>query len=262
MRTSPGRVAIAFIFLASVTPALAATGPAEPAGCGPSPPSARAPDGSGSSQSAITSWTLSQLPAEWGLQSCIGWDPQRFSSYAGVAGKIHAAGIDEVLARLGAISAYKGMRYWSVTDRKVETLVTEAFAVADAASKNGRPDFAMAEMLTGQELYFMERDNRSSQPVLYRMTILERRADRLVVDIANASKVRLFLLTLFEPGDVRTALFVSRADDGTWNGYALSGFHPRSIAGLLDNRQSHANRLIALYGHVAGSDENELPWAR
>jgi len=262
MRTTLRWVAIAFIYLASLTPALAATGSVEPARCGPSPPSARANDSSGSSQSAIIFWTLSQLPAAWGLQSCIGWEPQRFSSYAGVAGKIHATGIDQVLGRLGAISAFKGMRYWSVTDHKLETLVTDAFAVEDAASKNGRPDFAAAEMQPGQELYFMERDNRSSQPVLYRMNVLERRADRLVVDIANASRVRLFLLTLFEPGDVRTALFISRAADGTWDCYALSGFHPRSIAGLLDNRQSHANRLIALYGHVAGSDNDELPWAR
>ena len=82
------------------------------------------------------------------------------------------------------------------------------------------------------------------------------------IDLENASKLRLFMLTLFEPGDLRTALFISRTADDTWTCYAVLGFHPTGLAGLLDNPKSHINRLVALYGHVAGSDDSDLPWAQ
>lgn len=185
----------------------------------------------------------------------------RFTSFAAVVGTFQAAGMDAVLRRIGAITAYKGMRYWSVTDRRLEPLVTDAFAVEGPGSKK-RSDFTPMEMQSGQELLFTEHDNRSSDPVTYRIRMIERSADHLVVDIANANKIRLFLLTLFEPGDLRTALFISSSADGTWTCYALTGFHPTALTGLLDNHKSPVNRLIALYGHITGSDDSALPWAK
>jgi len=154
------------------------------------------------------------------------------------------------------------MRYWSVTDGRLEPLVTDAFAVEGPGLKNRRSDFTPTELDVGRDLYFTEHDNRSSDVVLYRMRIVERSPDQVVVDIANVNKVGLFLLTLFEPGDLRTALFFSDNADGTWTCYALLGIHPTRLAGLLDNHKSHVNRLVALYGHVTGSDDGGLPWAK
>ena len=76
------------------------------------------------------------------------------------------------------------------------------------------------------------------------------------------NKIRRLLLTLFEPGDLRTALFISGSADGTWTCYALSGFHPTALTGLLDNHKSPVNRLIALYGHITGADDSALPWVK
>ena len=193
----------------------------------------------------------------------MGWELQRFASFAAVVGTFHAAGVDAVLSRLAAISSFKGLRYWSVTDGRLEALITDAFAIdGPSLNNNKRSDFTLTEMEVGRDLYFAERDNRSSGPVLNRMRVVEKARDRVVVDIENASKVRKFLLTLFEAGDLRTALFISRIADDTWTCYALLGFHPTPLAGLLDNPKSHINRLVALYGHIAGSDDSELTWAQ
>ena len=245
--------------LVSACPALAAprSEPSPPCGS-PAWPSS-APVGSPPS---IASWTLTQLPRDWALPACVGWELQRYGSFVAVVGTFHAAGMQALLNRLAAISSFKGLRYWSVTDRRLEVLITDAYAVAGPADDNKRPDFRPAELELGRDLYFAQRDNRSSGPVLNRMRVVENTRDRLVVDIENASKVRRFLLTLFDAGDLRTVLFISRTAEDTWTCYALLGFHPTALAELFDNPKSHINRLVALYGHVAGSDDSALPWAQ
>lgn len=170
--------------------------------------------------------------------------------------------MDAVLARIGAISTYKGLRYWSVTDHRLNTLIVDASAVAGPRPGDARLDFTPPDIQVGRDLFFTEHDNRSSGPVLYRMRVLEMSPDRLVVDTANETGVRLFLMTLFEPGSVHTAFFISRSADDMWTCYALSGYRPTTLAGLLDNHKSHVNRLIALYGHIAGSEDSELPWVK
>jgi hypothetical protein len=208
----------------------------------------------------VATWTGTEFPHE--LAPCIGWDFQKFTAFAAVAGTFQTAHLDAVLSRIGAISTYKGMRYWSVTDHRLEPLIKEAFAVEGSSAINRRSDFTPADMQVGRELFFTEQDNRSSDPVLYRMKVIERSPDRIVVDITNTNKVRRFLLTLFEPGDLRTALFISRTADGIWTCYALSAFHPTTLTGLLDSHKSQVNRVIALYGHIAELDDSGLPWAK
>lgn len=187
---------------------------------------------------------------------------ERFNSFAAVVGKFQAIGMDAVLSRIGAISTHTGIRYWSVTDHGLEPLIKDAFAVEWPGVNNRRSDFTPMEMQVGRDLYFAEHDNRGTEPVLYRMRIIERSPDHLVVDIANANKVRLFLLTLFEPGDLRTTLFISGSEDGEWTCYALAGFHPTALTGWLDHHKSQVNRLIALYGHLAGTYDGALPWEK
>ena len=187
---------------------------------------------------------------------------QQFDSFAAVVGTFQAARVDAVLSRIAAISTYKRMRYWSVTDQRLEPLIKDAFAIEGSASKNTRPDFTPTEMQVGRELFFSQQDNRSSDAVLYRMSVIERGPDRIVVDITNTNKVRRLLFTLFQPGDLRTALFISRAKDGSWTCYALSGFHPTTLTGLMDNHKPQVNRLLALYAHIAEVDDGGLPWEK
>jgi hypothetical protein len=202
-----------------------------------------------------------QFPQDWELPRCAGWEAGRFESIAAVAGTFTDSDVDAILRRVGAISTYTGTRYWSVTDRRFEVLITDAYAVDGPNTRARRADFTLLEMQVGRELFFVEQDNRSSSPILYRMKIVELDAERLIVDFVNVAKVSKLLVTMFDPGDLRTTLFVSARGSGTWQCYALSASNPRGVfSGLLANEKSLANRLLALYAHSARVEEMGLPW--
>lgn len=211
---------------------------------------------------AIVTWRSEQPPRDWVLPSCAGWTAGRFQSLAAVVGEVAATNVGAIAARIGAIAEYKGMRYWSTTDSVVEVLIRDASAVESLNDRSRRADFTLADMQAGHDLFFLEEDNRSGSPILYRMSIVAYSSEQLVVDIQNVDKVRKLFVTLFEPGDLRTTLFVWRTNEGFWELYALSGLRPRAFAGLFAGDKSQTNRLIALYAHSLGLDETGLPWKR
>ena len=60
--------------------------------------------------------------------------------------------IDGLLARIGAISAKKGVRYWSTTEKNWQMLVTDAFALSGPEASLRRADFKPAELAQGPGL--------------------------------------------------------------------------------------------------------------
>ena len=90
---------------------------------------------------------------------------------------IRPVGRMRLLARFGAVSRLRGVRYWSVTDQAWKTLIHDAFAVTDAAGTTRRDDFRPNELQPGVSLYSAERDGRSSGMVIYRMRVIERTPD-------------------------------------------------------------------------------------
>src|SRR4030095_9699049 len=81
-----------------------------------------------------------------------------------LAGSFHFDGtIDELVARTGAISTLRGVRYWSVTDKIWRPLVIDASALSRLDPRSRRSDFATEEMTAGSELYYWENDSRSGQ---------------------------------------------------------------------------------------------------
>jgi hypothetical protein len=193
---------------------------------------------------------------------CLEWDAQHFSNVAVVTGWIGTPQARSLLERLGSVSKFAGMTYWSVTDHRLEVLITESFAVPMATGVSRRPDYSIQELLAGGELRFSERDNRLQNPVIYRLRVLERDDAHFVVDITNVTPVKRLLLTVFSPGDLRTVIFVVRAPDGHWKCYTLSGMHASGLASIVENPKSHLNRILALYGYISQLDPQTLPWAK
>jgi hypothetical protein len=95
--------------------------------------------------------------------------------------------------------------------------VTEAAALGAPDPERRRADFTAAEMAAGEDLFFAQSDNRSSQEMVYRLRVLEMRPGRLVIQTENVSTVRLLLLSLFEPGESRshTSWSAVRRADGS-----------------------------------------------
>ena len=99
---------------------------------------------------------------------------------------------DTLLVRFGSISSLKGVRYWSVTDNRWDTLITDAAAINGADPDNRRNDFLLEDMKSRKDLYFVESDKRASNEVIYRMRVLKGAPDSLEVITTNISKIRLF----------------------------------------------------------------------
>ena len=127
--------------------------------------------------------------------------------------------VDALLARFGAVSALKGLKYWSVTEGRWLTLITKATALEGPDLDRPRSDFSLAEMRSGADLYFAQSENRAGGDVVYWMRVRDFGSNRLVVAIENASPVSRYLVTVFNPGDLASVHFLERRGPGVWGYY-------------------------------------------
>lgn len=172
----------------------------------------------------------------------------------------HRGGADPLLARFGRVSALRTVRYWSVAGGRWLPMVDDAAALSRADPGERRPDFTVAEMKSGGDLYFAQRDNRSSGEVVYRLRVLESGPERVTLTIENASPVRFLLLTLFAPGDLRSTYVLQPIAQGVWGYYALVAVRAGPMA--QGHEASYANRAVAVYRHVAGVPTDGAPPVR
>ena len=235
------RRAVAALLAASVS--RAAAGPQPPCdGAAPLPPYAAAGDAPG-----LRSWTGEA--AKWTPPACLGWPAGSYRMLVAIAGRFgHEGDGAALLERFGAVSRRAGLRYWSVTDQDWRVLITHAAALA-APGGPRRADFTAAEMTEGAELFYEERDNRSSGAVVYRMRVREAGGERIFIETENLTAVRALLFTLFPPGSLRTAYFAERLSRGLWGLYGLSSTGEEASALAAGSEASYANRATALYRH-------------
>ena len=178
----------------------------------------------------------------------------------------HAGSVDQIAARLGAISQTQGLPYWSVTDEEWRILVSDAFALDSSDSDTARPtaaqlnsprqDFTGQEMLSGKTLYFAQNDTRSWGLNTYSIRAVDSSAGHLVFESDNISPVKLGPVTLFQPGDVRSVLFLDRLDDTTWAYFSLAVIRHSSIAA---RDKSLINRQAAFYRFLTGQPPDKEP---
>ncbi|MGH6627322.1 MAG: DUF6675 family protein, partial [Burkholderiaceae bacterium] len=170
-----------------------------------------------------------------------------------------AGDTDALLARAGAISTLRTVRYWSATDKAWRPLAVDASALAGGDAKaERRRDFAAAELTVGGQFHYWINDSRSG-PVVYRMRVRERDAQRLVLSYENASPVRAFGITLFEPGALQTVAFAERHAADVWAFYLLMRID-RGASIFADSQEaSSVNRAVALYRHWAGIATDQEP---
>ena len=125
-----------------------------------------------------------------------------------LAGKFRFEGsADDLLTRMGAVSALRGIRYWSVSDNEWRTLIEHASALEGPDLSRRRPDFVAAELKKARIVYFAHDDNRTAGEIIYRLEIRELASDRLVVATENVSPVRQFILTLVNSGGLQNSTF-------------------------------------------------------
>jgi uncharacterized protein DUF6675 len=196
----------------------------------------------------------------WTPASCTGWPATPFTELVALAGSFsHRGGRDDLLRRLGAISTRRGVRYWSTTDKAWQVLITDAAALDGPDAKRRRPDFSVAEMMVGADLFFVQTDSRSSGEVIYRMRVGHSRADRIAVDTENVTPVKWHFLTLFPPGALKAAFWIERGSPATWRLYSLSGMTAGASSFAAGHEQSYVNRAVAIYRHLIGIPTDQEP---
>jgi uncharacterized protein DUF6675 len=169
-----------------------------------------------------------------------------------IAGQFHYRGnVDGLLSRFGAVSTLAGLQYWSIRESGWRTLITNVAALDGPDTNRPRGDFSLDEMKSGTDLYFTETDNRTAQPIIYRMRV-EATPSNLAISIENVTPMRQFLFTLLGPGDLQSEHFFARAGPNTWAYYGLA--RTGVSTSLLEvNEESYVNRALALYSHFTGT---------
>ncbi len=211
----------------------------------------------------VKSWTEAELGRDWKPPACTGWVEPGFSSLtATVAHFRFSGGSDGLLRRIGAISGRAGIRYWSTTHRKWQTLVVSAHALASQKAVQSRPDFTPGELKQGAVLYFEQADNLTGKAI-YRMRLTEVSADRMVFDVENVSIMRYYLVTLFHPGEVQSIYYLDREADDVWRYYGLARIGRNASRLAAGHPASSINRAVAFYRSLVGvPTDSEPPAAR
>ena len=100
---------------------------------------------------AVEVWQNVALPNG----DCFGALVGPMSTVAALSGRFRFAGtLDDLAARIGAVSETVGQLYWSTTDQTWRELISEAFALSEADTEFRRPDFTAEEVRSGAALYF------------------------------------------------------------------------------------------------------------
>ena len=232
----------------------AQSGPRPPCGMDPAPPFAAL-----DAAPHVKVWTAAELRPDWKPPACTGWTPSESPTVLALAARFRfRGGIEELRRRIGAVSATKGILYWSATQKKWKQLVLEAHASAGPESDEGRPDFSAHEIAQGRTLFFHQVDNLLGD-VGYRMRIRNSGKDRLVFDVENASPIKYLTITLFEPGQIQSICYLEQESADVWRYYSLGRTSGKAAALLPGHEASTINRAVALFRHLAGIPTGQEP---
>jgi hypothetical protein len=208
---------------------------------------------------AVQAWS-GKAAREWVPPGCTGWTTSGFDMLVAVAGSFkHEGEIEELLARIGAISTKITVRYWSTTEKGWRPLVIEAFALSGPDATQKRGDFGAAQFTKGQNLHFAQSDNRSSGKTVYRDRVLASDRDRLVIVSENLTPMKKMILTLFEAGDMQAVYFLERRAPGVWGLYSLGRTRMASSLLPTGGEASYINRAVAFYRWVAAIPTDQEP---
>jgi hypothetical protein len=163
-----------------------------------------------------------------------------------------------LLRHIGAISELSGMRYWSTSHKKWQTLIVDAYALTGLRPSQRRRDFTSDEMSEGKALYFEQVDNLIGK-AMYRMHIEEVSPNRIVFDVENVSTLRYLFIPVFHPGEMQSIYFLDRESENTWRYYSIvrTGMNTNRL--LAGNESSVINRSVAFYRDLVGIPTDQEP---
>jgi hypothetical protein len=204
-------------------------------------------------------WSASEFGRDWRPPVCTNWVDVGFSTLTTTVARFrYASGAPGLLHRIGAVSELAGMRYWSTTHQKWQTLIVSAYALSGPQPGRQRQDFTLDEMQEGKVLYLEQADNLSGTAI-YRMHIAEASANRLVFDLENVSTMRYFFVTLFLPGEMQSMYFLDHESEDVWRYYSIVRTGRNASRLATGHESSSINRAVAFYRSLAGIPTDQEP---
>lgn len=192
-----------------------------------------------------------------GRQACLGRVRGPMKLAVVLASKFEGpTSFNDIAARIGAISASKDLLYWSTTEQRWRTLITESFALDDPNSGRRRPDFTVQDILSGRTLYFGQIDTRSTGLNVYSLSARSMAPGRLILEIINLTPIKFAFLTLFEPQTLRSVHIFDRLAGNVWGYYGISTVRSGAVDG---HEKSFINRASAIYRYLIGVAPNGAP---
>lgn len=174
-----------------------------------------------------------------------------------LAGRFRQAGsIEDIAARVGAISETEGLVYWSTLEQTWRVLISEAFALDGPDLDSARPNFTATEMMSGRLLYFAQNDTRSTGRNIYTVSMVSAESDRIAFEIVNVTPIRLPFLTLFDAGTLRSLHFIERQGRDIWGYYGIAVVRKGAVQG---HEKSFLNRGAAFYRFLIGDPPDRDP---
>ena len=122
----------------------------------------------------IRVWFRGDIEGGWTPAACTGWDEQDFTVLVALAGRYYDdSGIEGFLGRVAAISGLASIKYWSTTRKRWRELVPEAYALDGPDKALRRPDFSVAELKSGKDLYYWQRERSPADNIIYGLRLRE-----------------------------------------------------------------------------------------
>ena len=197
-------------------------------------------------------WGWGDPGRDWVPPACTGWASTGFTTLVATVGRFrHASGADGLLRRIGAISETAGIRYWSTTRKRWQTLIVNARALTGPDGGLPREDFLPDEMCQGNVLYFQQEDNLLGK-VTYRLKVRSASPDRLAFETENTGTVGSLFAPLFQPGEIQGVYFLERESQGVWRFYGLLRTSRSASPLTMGHDASYLNRAAAFYRHLVG----------
>lgn len=233
-------------------------GPQPPCGVEPIPP--YPPQGG---PAAIKLWSREDLGSDWTPPACIGWTQPGFTTLVTIAARFrYIDGAESLLRHIAAISEMTGLRYWSTTHKQWRTFIVDAYALTDSQSGRLRENFTSNELTAGKDFYFQQIDNLSGKAV-YRMTIIDASARRIVLAVENVSTMRYHFIPILHPGELQSVYFLDYESNNIWRFYSIMRTGRDANGLIAGNQSSSINRAVAFYRYIVGiPDTQEPPGAR
>lgn len=230
------------------------TGPQPPCGTDPIPPYPRLDE-----PANVKAGSPSALGSDWKPPECTGWTATGFTSLVTTAARFrYTSGAEGLLRHIGAISELAGMRYWSTTHQRWQTLIKEAHALTDVQNGQRRGDFTPDEMQQGNVLYFEQVDNLSGKAI-YQLRILESSRDRIVAEIENVTTMHYLFMPVFHPDEMQSIYFFDRESDSVWRFYSIVRTGKNANHLIAGNEKSSINRAVAFYRRMVGIPTDQEP---